>query len=182
MNENVPEGSATAQDAAQHQDGVEVPNPEDELLQETMQDAIEFLEGLLDAMQVDGEVSASVSEEGVLQVSIEGSDGGLLIGRRGRTLDAAQELLRAAVQPPGKRVRMALDVDGYRQRRREAIETQIAEALERVDEEGEVELETMSAYERKIAHDIVAETEGVTTFSEGEEPNRRIVIRKEQIQ
>lgn len=148
-------------------------------LEESREDALDFIEGLLDAMDVDGEVSAEVTEEGDIAVEIEGADGGLLIGRHGQTLDALQELLRTAVQRKAQsRVRVMLDIEGYRVRRRVAIQEQARSAAERAIEENvEIELDPMSAYERKIVHDTVAEISGATSFSEGEEPRRRVVIR-----
>jgi spoIIIJ-associated protein len=131
-------------------------------------------------MGVDGEADAEVVD-GSIEAWIEGDDLGLLIGRRGQVLEALQELLRIAVQRRlMERVRISLDVAGYRQRRRQALERR-AEEMARValEDGGEVKLEAMSAFERKIVHETVARIEGVRSFSEGEEPRRCVVIEAE---
>lgn len=153
-----------------------------ELLEEAREDALDFLEGLLDAMELDGEVVVEMNlEEGSLQASIEGEDLGILIGRRGQTLDGVQELLRSAVGRQAQaRIRVNLDIEGYRARRREAVEKLAREMAERAIEEGEVELDPMPPYERKVVHDTVATFEGVTSFSEGEDPRRRVIIRSKE--
>ncbi|HEX2259965.1 MAG TPA: R3H domain-containing nucleic acid-binding protein, partial [Actinomycetota bacterium] len=91
-----------------------------------------------------------------------------------------QELLRAAVQAQAQtRIRISLDVEGYRERRRQAVRRQAEAMAERAAEEGEAALEPMSAYERKIVHETVAAIEGVSSFSEGQEPKRRVLIRRD---
>lgn len=150
----------------------------EDVLEDAREDALDFLEGLLDAMEMDGDVIADITKEGAIAASIEGSDSGLLIGRRGQTLDAIQELLRTALQRQAQtRLRVTLDIEGYRDRRRETLIREAQQLAERALGEGEVALEPMSAYERKIVHDAVAEIEGVESFSEGEEPRRRVIIR-----
>jgi spoIIIJ-associated protein len=149
---------------------------EEERLAMAQEDALDFIEGLLDAMDVDGEASAEVRDRRVY-VSVEGSESALLIGHHGQTLDAIQELLRSAVQRQIRaRVWVTLDVQGYRERRRESLRERAREMASRALDEGEVELEPMNAFERKIVHDAIGEIEGVTSFSEGEEPYRRVVI------
>lgn len=149
-----------------------------EILEDAREDVLDFLEGLLDSMDADGDVVAEITEEGTIAAVIEGADGGLLIGRRGQTLDAIQELMRTAVQHKAKtRVRATLDVEGYRDRRREEVATLAKEAAERALSEGRVEMEPMNAYERKVVHDTAGSVEGITTFSEGVEPKRRVVIK-----
>lgn len=137
----------------------------------------EFVAGLLEAMGLDGEVSARV-ESGTAFVEVVGDALGGLIGRRGQTLDALQEITRTAVQRRVRsRVRLLVDVEGYRARRRESLREYARSMAQRALERGsEIELEVMNAYERKIVHDAVAEVEGATSFSEGEEPNRRVVV------
>lgn len=140
------------------------------------EDALDFVEGLLDTMDVDGDATAEV-REGRVYVSIEGTESAILIGHHGQTLDAIQELLRAAVQRQVRaRVWVTLDVQGYRERRKQALQERARDMAARALDEGEVELEPMNAFERKIVHDAIAEIEGVTSFSEGEEPYRRVVI------
>ncbi|MGH2689102.1 MAG: protein jag, partial [Actinomycetota bacterium] len=148
----------------------------DEELEDARDEVLDFLDGLLEAMGVDGEADADVVD-GAIDAWIEGDDLGLLIGRRGQVLDALQELLRIAVQRRlMERVRISLDVAGYRQRRRLAVEQRAEEMARLALEEGEVKLEAMSAFERKIVHETVARIEGVRSFSEGEEPRRCVVI------
>jgi spoIIIJ-associated protein len=140
--------------------------------------AEEFVTGLVAAMNLDAEVSARV-EEDTAHVDVTGEDLGVLIGRRGQTLDAVQEITRTAVQRRVRaRVRLMVDVEGYRQRRRQSLAEYAKSMARRAKERGtEIELEPMNAYERKIVHDAVAEIEGATSFSEGEEPYRKVVVR-----
>jgi len=147
-------------------------------LQEASDDILDYLEGLLDAMEIEGKADVIAAGEDELTASIDGPDGALLIGRKGRTLDAIQDLLRQAVQREGRpRFRVSLDVEGYRGRRRQAVEKLAHEGVREAMDHGEAELEPMTPYERKIVHDIVALTEGVSSFSEGQEPDRRVVVR-----
>jgi spoIIIJ-associated protein len=140
------------------------------------EDALDFIEGLLEAMDVDGEATAEIRDRRVY-VSVEGQEAAILIGHHGQTLDAIQELLRSAVQRQVRaRVWVTLDVQGYRERRKEALQERAREMAARALDEGEMELEPMNAFERKIVHDAVGEITGVTSFSEGEEPYRRVVI------
>ena len=149
---------------------------EEDRLAIAQDDALDFIDGLLEAMDVDGEVTAEVRDRRVY-VSVEGQEAAILIGHHGQTLDAIQELLRSAVQRQVRaRVWVTLDVQGYRERRREALRERAREMAARAVDEGEMELEPMNAFERKIVHDAVGEIAGVTSFSEGEEPYRRVVI------
>lgn len=145
---------------------------------EAREEALDFLEGLLDAMDLDGEVGIELTEDG-LQAFIEGEDSGILIGRRGHTLEAVQDLLRTAVQRHVKeRIRISLDIEGYRERRRETLTSMAREAADSALRDGDqVEMEPMSAFERRVVHETVAEIEGVESFSEGEDPRRRVIIR-----
>lgn len=152
--------------------------PLEELLEDVRENALDFVEGLLDAMDLDGEVEAAITSNSELRVSVNGGDAGLLIGRRGQTLDSIQELLRTAVgRVAQRRVRLVFDVEGYRDRRRLALETEARQMADLALDRGEVELEPMSAYERKIVHDTVTEIAGVTSFSEGQDPNRRVILK-----
>lgn len=159
-----------------------VPSPEEELTEEqrleyAREDSLDFLEGLLEAMGLRGEVEVEIVGQDI-RARMAGDDLGPLIGRHGRTLEAVQELLRASVQHQAAgRVRVILDIEGYRERRREAVEEMAQEMAERALREGEVRLEPMPAFERKVVHDAVATIEGVSSLSEGEEPRRYVVIR-----
>lgn len=153
------------------------PSPE---LLEQADAAAAFLEGLLDAMQLEGEVHSSAAA-GVVAVDIAGPEMGLLIGRRGSTLEALQELVRAAVQRrTSARPRLSIDIEGYRARQRAALERKALDAATRVRRSRRpVSLEPMTSYQRKVVHDALAAFAGVVTSSEGEEPDRRVVIRPE---
>jgi len=156
------------------------PMDAEEVLEDAREDALDFLEGLLDAMEADGDVVADITEDGAIAAEITGGDGGLLIGSRGQTLEAMQELLRTVVQRQAQtRVRVTLDVEGYRERRKEAVRRLAEQMAERALAEGEVELDPMNAYERKIVHEAVAGITGITSVSEGQDPRRRVLIRRD---
>ena len=109
-----------------------------------------------------------------------GDNLGLLVGPRGATLSAIEELVRTVVQrhTGGHGARIHVDVGGYRAKRREALAEFTRDLAQQVLDSGrEQALEPMSASDRKVVHDVVAEMDGVTTGSEGEEPRRRVVIR-----
>jgi spoIIIJ-associated protein len=155
------------------------------LLEEQADVAADFLEGLLDRMGISAEVDHQVVD-GVMYVDIlAGQDDqgmGLLIGRHGQTLDALQDIVRSAVQRrTEERCRVIVDVEDYRKRRRSQLAGKARDAARRVKRTGKQErLEPMSPYERKIIHDAAGEVGGVETSSEGEEPERRVVIRKKR--
>jgi spoIIIJ-associated protein len=108
----------------------------------------------------------------------DGDDVGLLIGRRGQTIDAVQLICyRAAFRGLQDRKRVVVDAAGYRQRRREMVEGQADRAAERALSTGkEIELEPMTPAERKMVHDHLVERSGIETFSEGEEPERCVIV------
>ena len=174
--------SATPED--EPEDAVDSGEAHEELPSATPEDVIataeEFLRGLLGAMELEAEVEASADGRRV-NIEISGSGLGLLIGRRGQTLDALQELVRTAVQRRLRaRVRLLVDVEGYRSRRKASLEEYARAMARRAKERGtEIELEPMNSYERKIVHDAVTDVEGATSFSEGEEPDRKVIVRGE---
>jgi spoIIIJ-associated protein len=135
------------------------------------------LDEIVDALDLDAEVVVDEDDERIA-ASVEGDDLGLLIGRRGQTIDAVQLLCyRVAFRGRGDRKRVSVDAAGYRERRRETVERQADRAADRALETGkEIELEPMSATERKIVHDRLAERSGLETFSEGEEPERCVIV------
>ncbi len=139
--------------------------------------AADYLERLLDIVDYDGDIDLDV-ENGRAAVAIVGSDLHNLVGPRGQTLDALQELTRLAVQQQtGVRSRLMLDVSGHRQARRDELQKLAADTAARVLESGEpVRLSPMNPFERKVVHDAIAATDGVSSESEGEEPNRRVVV------
>jgi len=149
-------------------------------LDEEAEAAADLLEGLLDAMDLPGDLRISI-QEAHAEVEVVGLEEGVLIGRRGQTLDAVQELVRTAMQRRfERRSRVLVDVDGYRARRLEKLLERADEAVEEVLETGEPQrLEPMDSIERRLVHQRVAETAGVVSTSHGREPSRRIVIERE---
>jgi spoIIIJ-associated protein len=116
--------------------------------------------------------------EDEIRATVNGEDLGLMIGKHGSTIDAVQHLaFRAAYRGREDRKQVTVDAAGYRERRRETVERQADRAAERALESGkEIELEPMSASERKTVHDHLAERSGLETFSEGEEPERCVIV------
>jgi len=140
--------------------------------------AADYVEGLLDILDADGDIDELVSN-GRPVVEVVGSKLQSLIGPRGATLEALQELTRLAIfKQTGEPSRLLLDVGGYRDQRRKELAAVARNAVEKVKQHGEaVKLEPMSAFERKCVHDVVNASDGVASESEGVEPNRRIVVR-----
>ncbi len=135
----------------------------------------EFATGLVEAFAVQGSVSVEVDDHEV-EVRIDGDDLGLLVGPKGATLAALEELLRGAVghRGPG---RLHLDVAGYRAKRRAALADFARRVADDVRSSGAAKaLEPMSAPDRKVVHDTIGEISGVATISDGEEPRRRVII------
>jgi spoIIIJ-associated protein len=149
--------------------------------EEVAEVAEDFVRGLLGAMGLEAEVKSSVEGESAF-IDVAGESLGVLIGRRGQTLDALQDIVRSAVQRrTEERCRVIVDVEDYRKRRRSQLAGKARDAAKRVRRTGKQErLEPMSPYERKIIHDAAGEVGGVETSSEGEEPERRVVIRKKR--
>lgn len=141
--------------------------------------AADFVEGLLDALDLPGHLKIRIiDEEDQAEVEVVDVGGGALIGRRGQTLEAIQELLRSAMQREfQQRSRVKIDVEGYRARRLEKLLEKAEDAIEDALDSGEPQrLEPMDVFERKAVHRLVAEREGVTSRSQGREPGRRVVI------
>ena len=142
--------------------------------------AADFLEGLLDALDLPGDLKIHVAPD---QVEIELLDigSGVLIGRRGQTLDAIQELVRCVLQREfQRRSRVLIDAEGYRARRLEKLLEKAEEAIDAVLDSGEPErLEPMDVFERKAVHNLVSGIDGITSRSQGREPARRIVLEAE---
>lgn len=146
--------------------------------EEVAETAREFLTGVFEAMGIECSVDAEVQEKSAA-VNVTGEGMGIVIGRKGQTLDALQEITRTAVQRKLRaRVRLQVDVESYKERRKDSLGEYARSMADRARERGtEIELEPMNAYERKIIHDAVGEVEGVTSFSEGEEPARKVIVR-----
>lgn len=138
--------------------------------------AADYLEGLLDIADLDGDIDMDVEGDRA-SVSIVGGKLSHLVGSEGEVLDALQELTRLAVlRETGERSRLMLDIDGHRATRRSELTRIGTEAARRVAETGEpVKLSAMSPFERKVVHDAVAAA-GLRSESEGEEPNRCVVV------
>jgi spoIIIJ-associated protein len=138
-----------------------------------------FTQGLVDAFDL-GAQAKSVIDDEVVVVDVTGDNLGLLVGPKGATLHAIEELVRTVVQrqTDGHGVRIHVDVAGYRAKRRAALAEFTTNLAEKVLDTGKAQaLEPMSASDRKVVHDTAAEIDGITTISEGEDPRRRVVLR-----
>jgi spoIIIJ-associated protein len=140
--------------------------------------AADYIEGLLDILDYDGDIDELVSA-GRPMVEVVGGSLQPLVGQRGATLEALQELTRLAIfRASGSPSRLLLDIGGYRATRRKELAAVARNAVEKVKEHGDaVRLEPMSAFERKCVHDVVNAIAGVQSESEGVEPSRRIVVK-----
>ncbi len=139
--------------------------------------AADYLEELLDICDMDGDLDLDVEGDRAV-VAIVGAKLDKLVGAQGEVLDALQELTRLAVhQQTGVRSRLMLDVGGHRARRRRELTALGEAAARRVTESGRAErLAPMTPFERKVVHDAVAAVDGVRSESEGDEPERRVVV------
>lgn len=137
-----------------------------------------FLAGLLEKMEVSAEPKISVDEEGNYLVELVGEDLGCVIGRRGETLDAIQQLTGYAVNKGlSHRIRIRIDAEGYRSKREESLERMARRTAEKaVRFRRNITLEPMNAYERHVVHTALQEYPDVSTYSVGTEPNRRTVV------
>jgi spoIIIJ-associated protein len=136
-----------------------------------------ILERIVDALDVEADVEVDEDPDQIVG-RVDGEDVGLLIGRRGQTIDAVQLLCyRAAFRGLQERKRVVVDAAGYRERRQEAVERQADRAADRALNSGkEIELEPMTPTERRVVHQYLKERAGVETFSEGEEPERCVIV------
>ncbi len=148
-------------------------------VEEQAEVAEEFVAGLVDAIGLEAAVTSATGDD-LVEVEVEGSELGLLVGPKAATLSAIEELTRAVVQREagGHAARVRVDVGGYRAKRRAALETFTRSIVEEVLDSGEARaLEPMGSIDRKTVHDTVSEIEGVETSSEGDDPRRYVVIR-----
>ena len=155
-----------------------MPNEGDRGLPDEPADRVRvILERVVEELGVDARVEVDEDAEQIVG-RIEGEDVGLLIGRRGQTIDAVQLLCyRAAFRGRQDRKRVTVDAAGYRERRQEAVERQADRAADRALKTGnEIELDPMSATERRMVHQHLKDRAGIETFSEGEDPERRVVV------
>jgi len=154
--------------------------PAADLLEKEGDAAADYLEGLLDIADLDGDIDIDVEGDRAQVSIVEINAGELksLVGDDGKVLDALQELARlAAAQATGERSRLMLDIAGFRLARRRDLEALARTAIDDVTETGEpVRLAAMNAFERKVVHDVVTNA-GLVSESEGVDPDRRIVIK-----
>lgn len=138
-----------------------------------------FLSGLLEHMDAKAEVKVYEVEKNRYKVILEGEKLGALIGRRGETLDAIQQLTNYSINRGGesKRARVQIDAENYREKREESLERLAQKVAGKVVKyRRNVTLEPMNAYERHVIHTALQDTQYITTFSIGTEPNRRVVV------
>ncbi len=169
-------GNAATRDP-QQQEGKTMP----ELTIDEQADVVaSFLRGLADQFGAEGTTVIERVDDDTVEIRLEGDDLGLLIGPKGQTLQTVQELARTVVQRRGggtQEGRIRIDIAGYRQRRREALERFTRQVAADVVSSGTRKaLEPMNAADRKVVHDTVNDIDGVRTVSEGEDPRRRVVL------
>jgi spoIIIJ-associated protein len=138
----------------------------------------EVVEAVLDALELEGDVEIQEDDERIDAVVVGGDDYGLLIGKRGQTIDAVQLLCyQAAFRGMRERKRVVLDASGYRERRREVLTVRADRAADQaLEHNASVEMDPMSAQERRVVHEHLKERPGVETFSEGDEPRRCVIV------
>ncbi len=138
----------------------------------------ELVEGVLDELDLDGEVEIQEDDERIAATVQGGDDYGLLIGKRGQTIDALQLLCyQAAFRGLRERKRVTVDAAGYRERRRETLEARADRAAEQaLSGNAVVEMDPMSAQERRVVHERLKERAGIETYSEGDEPRRCVIV------
>ena len=149
----------------------------EEVNDDRAQEIRKFLSGLLQQMEVQAEVKVYLPEKGRYKVFLEGQGLGAIIGRRGETLDAIQQLTSYSVNRTGSRVRVQLDAENYRAKREQSLERLANKVAGKVVKyRRSVTLEPMNAYERHVIHTALQEVPGVTTYSTGVDPNRRVIV------
>lgn len=169
---------APAEESTSEDGGARAASDDSETLFSESEIAADYIEGLLDILDYDGDIDELV-QSGRPVVELVGDNLDPLIGQRGATLEALQELARLAVfQHTSSPSRLLLDVGGFRAARRKELGAIAKNAVEKVREHGDpVKLEPMSAFERKCVHDVINELSDVESESEGVEPHRQIVVR-----
>jgi spoIIIJ-associated protein len=138
----------------------------------------ELIEGVLDELDLEGEVEVREDDERIEATVVGEDDYGLLIGKRGQTIDALQLLCyQAAFRGMRERKRVVLDAAGYRERRREVLISRADRAAARaLDDDRGVEMDPMTAQERRVVHEHLKDRADVETYSEGDEPDRRVIV------
>lgn len=157
--------------------------PEQSVLDDNARRITEFLTGLLEHMDSPAQVQVTETEKGRYSVVLEGQKLGQLIGRRGETLDAIQQLTNYAVNSGReKRIRVHVDAENYRAKREQSLESLARKVAAKVTRyRRSVTLEPMNAYERHVIHAALQDVKGVTTYSVGTEPNRRVVVAYDRV-
>ena len=154
-----------------------VPALGEEVDDEKAQAIRRFLTGLMEQMEVSAVIKVYQPEKGRYKVFLEGEHMGALIGRRGETLDAIQQLTSYSVNRTGSRVRVQLDAENYRAKREQSLERLANKVAGKVVKyRRSVTLEPMNAYERHVIHTALQDVPGVTTYSTGVDPNRRVIV------
>ena len=149
----------------------------EEVNDDRAQEIKKFLSGLLQQMEVTAEVKVYLPEKGRYKVILEGQGLGAIIGRRGETLDAIQQLTSYSVNRTGSRIRVQLDAENYWAKREQSLERLANKVAAKVVKyRRSVTLEPMNAYERHVIHTALQEVPGVTTYSTGVDPNRRVIV------
>jgi spoIIIJ-associated protein len=180
LDDVVEDDDAVADEVAEDDEGDDDEGDEEEEEEETLEEegeiAADYIEGLLDIADLDGDIDMDVEGDRAV-VSVVGATLDELVGDDGEVLEALQELTRLAVhRRTGSRARLMLDVGGFRARRRTELAELGRSVADEVSRSGEPKkLRAMSPFERKIVHDAVA-LAGLRSESEGEEPNRRVVV------
>jgi spoIIIJ-associated protein len=138
----------------------------------------ELVEGVLDYLDLEGEVDVLEDEEHIVAAVDGDEDFGLLIGKRGQTIDALQLLCyQAAFRGSRERKRVILDVAGYRERRREVLTARADRAAQQaLERDAIVQMDPMSAQERRVVHEHLRDRAGIETYSEGDEPRRCVIV------
>lgn len=137
-----------------------------------------FLTGLLERLEVEAKPEIFAADDGGYQIVLQGQNLGAIIGRRGETLDAIQQLTSYAVNRSGSgRVRVQLDAENYREKREQSLQHLARKVAAKVTKyRRSVTLEPMNAYERHVIHTALQDVPNVTTYSTGTEPNRRVIV------
>jgi spoIIIJ-associated protein len=151
-----------------------------EALEQQGEVAVEFLKGLIDAFGLEANVAVRSVNESAVEVAVDGSDLGLLVGPRGATLQAIQDITRTVVlrQTGMREGWVIVDVAEYRVKRRAALEKFALQVADQVTSGGvAVRLDPMPPADRKVVHDVLNALEGIETASEGEEPRRRVIVK-----
>ena len=159
----------------------EAPVKEEKLVEvasETKEACEKFLKDVLSTMGMEVKLTSYIDEDGSLNIDMEGDNMGILIGKRGQTLDSLQYLTnRVANKMQDGYVRVKLDTENYRQRRKETLENLAKNIAHKVKRNKKAfALEPMNPYERRIIHSALQSDKYVSTHSEGEEPYRRVVV------